>query len=228
MKILLTFFISLVSSSVFAQLSPLEIRKWKISKITRLSVTKGDESVQKNEIWFDANGNDTAEYNGTQLYRRTKYEYNPKDQVISRTRFGANGNESETAVYNYKGDGSCTISNTDKSFGMTDLTYCDKAGKTMKTVSPDRSERIYSYDAKGKLLKIKSKPSDNGGVIADIQYTYNANGQLIKEVSKGDYKWTSLYSYNAKGMIVKVKRNAVTDGVADPEVTVTYEYEFRK
>ena len=27
-----------------------------------------------------------------------------------------------------------------------------------------------------------------------IQYTYNANGQLIKEVSKGDYKWTQTYT----------------------------------
>ena len=55
-----------------------------------------------------------------------------KGQVISRTRFGADGKETETAVYTYKADGSYTISNTDKNFGMTDLTYCDKAGKDNK------------------------------------------------------------------------------------------------
>ncbi|HLG41041.1 MAG TPA: hypothetical protein VI461_15275 [Chitinophagaceae bacterium] len=218
----------LISLSTYSQYTPQEIKKHKISKITRLTVTKGDETASKSEILYDSNGNDTAEYSGGELYRRTKYEYNTRGQVISRTRYGADGNETETATYTYKPDGSCTISNTDKSFGMTDLTYCDKAGKTTKTVSPDQSERIYTYDAKGKLLKVKSKASENGGVVIDQQYTYNARRQLIKIVSKGDYKWTTAYTYNAKGLIAKNKSNSVTDGVADPEITTTYEYEFLK
>lgn len=228
MQKFLTLSLLLISFSVFAQHTAQEIKKFKISKITRLYVTNGEEAVQKNEIWYDGNGNDTAEYTGAELYRRVKYEYNEKDHAISRTRFGADGKETETSVYNYKSDGSYTISNTDKNFGMTDLTYCDKSGKTTKMVSPDRTERIYSYDAKGRLLKIKSKPNDSGGVVTDIQYTYNAKGQLIKEVNKGDYKWTKSYTYNAKGLIAKTKTNTITDDVADPEVTVTYEYEFRK
>ena len=228
MKQFLTLSSLLISFSVFAQYTSQEIKKYKIGKMIKLSVTKGDEAVQKTEVWYDGNGNDTAEYNGGQLYRRTKYEYNPTRQATSRTRYEADGKEIETAAYTYKPDGSCTISNTDKNFGMTDLTYCDKAGKTTKTISPDKSERIYSYDAKGRLSKIKSKASDNGGVVIDQQYTYNANGQLIKAVSKGDYKWTLVYSYNSKGLLSKSKNNSVTDGVPDPERTTTYEYEFRK
>jgi YD repeat-containing protein len=228
MKKFLTLSFLLLSFSVFAQHTPQEIKKFKISKITKLSVTNGNETIQKDEIWYDNNGNDTVEYTGSEVYRRTKYEYNPKVQVIGRTRYKADGKEIETSVYTYKPDGSYTISNTDKDFGMTDLTYCDKSGKTTKMVSPDRTERIYSYDAKGRLLKIKSKPNDSGGVVTDLQYTYNAKGQLIKEVNKGDYKWTKTYTYNAKGLIAKTKSNTVTDDVADPEVTVTYEYEFRK
>jgi YD repeat-containing protein len=227
MKNYLTLSALLFSFSVFAQLTPQEIKKFKISKIIKLSVTHGEEAVQKNELWYDSNGNDTAEYNGAGLYRRTKYEYNPKGQVATRTRYKADGKETDTALYNYKPDGSYTISNTDKDFGMTDFTYYDKSGKITKTASPDGAERIYTYEGKGRLTKIKSK-SDNGGVVTDLQYTYNAKGQLIKEVSKGDYKWTKTCTYNAKGLIAKSKSNSVTDGVADPEVTVTYEYEFRK
>lgn len=228
MKKFLTLSALLFSFAAFAQYDAWEIKKLKISKITKLTVTKGEDVVQKNERLFDNKGNDTAEYYNDEIYRRSKYEYNSKGQAISRTRYGADGKETETATYTYKPDGGCTISNTDKSFGMTDLTYCDKTGKTTKTVSPDRSERIFTYDAKGRLIKIKSKPSDNGGVVVDIQYTYNPKGQLIKEVSKGDYKWTTAYTYDAKGMISKHKSNSVMDGVADPERTITFEYEFRK
>jgi len=228
MKKLLTLSALAFSFSVFAQYTPWEIKKFKISKLTKLTATKGEETVQKTAIWYDEHGNDTAEYNGGELYRRTKYEYNSKGQVVSRTRFSAEGNETETAIYTYKPDDSYTISNTDKNFGMTDLTYCDKAGKTTKTVSPDKSEKVYTYDAKGRLLKVKSKAGDNGGVVIDQQYTYNANGQLIKVVSKGDYKWSQIYSYGPKGLLKKSKINSVTDGVADPEVNYVYEYEFRK
>jgi hypothetical protein len=218
----------LFSYSLFAQYSPQEIKKFKIAKLITLPATKGIDAVQKNETWYDENGNDTAEYTNGELYRRTKYEYNSKGKAVTRTRYGADGKETETAIYDYKPDGSCIISNTDKSFGMTDLTYCDKAGKTTKTVSPDRTERIHEYDTKGKLVKIRSKASDKGGVVTDIGYTYNQKGQMIREISKGDYKWTSVFLYDAKGLIAKVKRNSVTDGVADPEVNYTYEYEFRK
>jgi hypothetical protein len=227
MKKLSPLFTLLLSLPVFSQYTTQEIKKFRISKITTLSVTKGDEAIRKNETWYDENGNDTAQYNGGELYRRSKYEYNSKGQAIARTRYGADGKEVETANYTYNPDGSSAVSNTDKSFGMTDLTYCDKTGKTTKTVSPDKTERIYTYDPKGKLLHVKSK-SDNGSVVTDIQYTNNAKGQLVKEVSKGDYKWTSSYTYDAKGMIARIKRNSVTDGVVDPEVTTTYEYEFRK
>ena len=226
MKVFLQFLLLNFSVTAFAQYTPQQIKKHKISKITKLTVTKGDETIHKTETWYDSNGNDTAEYSEGQLYRRTQYEFNQNGQVTNRTRYGADGKETETASYTYKADGSCTISNTDKSFGMTDLTYCDKAGKTTKTVSPDKSERIYTYDARGRLLKIRSKAGDNGGVVIDQQYTYNAKGQLIRIVSKGDYKWTATYTYNAKGLIAKSKSNSTTDGIADPERITAYEYEF--
>jgi YD repeat-containing protein len=226
MKKFLIFCGLLIAASAFAQYTPLEIKKNRISKIKELSVTAGNREPARHETLYDANGNDTAEFLGPAMYRRTKYEYNEKGQIIKRNRYDGSGKEMETAVYNYKPDGSYTISNTDKDFGMTDLTYYDRWGKITKTKSPDGTERMYTYDAKGRLLTIKSK-SDNGGVITHLQYNYNPRGQLIKEISKGDYKWAKTYTYNAKGLITKSKNNSVTDGVVDPEVTVSYEYEFR-
>jgi hypothetical protein len=228
MKKLSTLFSLFVSVSLFAQYPQKEIKKFKISKITTLATTAGNDAAQKSETFFDDKGNDTAEYSNGQLSRRTIYEYTPKGQTIKRIRYKADGKEIETAIYTYTPDGSYTISNTDKDFGMTDMTYCDKSGKTIKTVSPDKSEKIYTYDSKGHLLHTKSKSSDNGGVVVDIQEIYNANGQLSKEISKGDYKWTRTYSYNTKGLITKCRNTSVTDGIADPEVTYTYEYEFTK
>lgn len=217
----------LISVSAFAQYTPQEIKKNRISKITESSVTAGNPEQAKHETLYDANGYDTAEYLGSAIYRLTKYEYNEKGQIIKRSRYDGNRKETETAVYYYKSDGSYTVSNTDKDFGMTDLTYYDRSGKITKTRSPDGTERIYTYDAKGRLLTIKSK-SNNGGVVTDLQYSYNSKGQLIKEMSKGDYKRTKTYNYNSKGLITKSKSNSVTDGIADPEVTVSYEYSFSK
>lgn len=228
MKKMLILCCILISFTGFAQHNAQEIKKFKISKITRSSVTSGEDVIRKSEVLYDEKGNDTAEYNDGNLYRRTVYEYNSKGQVVKMTRYWADGKEIATAEYKYKPDGSYIIANTDKDFGMTDFTHCDKAGKITKTISPDRSERIYSYDTKGRLTKVKSKPSDNGGVVVDLQYTYNPKGQLIKQVNKGDYKWTASYIYDAKGMISKCVNANIMDGVAEPEMTTSYEYEFRK
>src|SRR5258706_5379198 len=221
MKKLSTLFSLFAWVPVFAQYTPQEIKKFKVSTITKLSATNGREA-QKDEIWYDDKGNDTAEYMGGEVSKRINYEYNTKGQAVRSVSYHADGTEIESAAYNYKPDGSYTISDTDKSFGMTDYTYYNKAGKIAKAVSPDKTERIYSYDAKSRLLTIKSKADDSGGVVTNIGYSYNSKGQLIKEVNKGDNKWTRTFTYNVKGLILKSKNISVTDGVADPEVTVSY------
>jgi YD repeat-containing protein len=228
MKYLSVLFSLSASLSAFAQYAPQEIKKFRISKITKLSTTNGSEQTKKDEIWYDDKGNDTSESLDGEVYKRVKYEYNTKKQAVKSTSYHADGTEIETAIYTYKPDGSYMIGNTDKSFGMTDYTYYNKAGKKTKSVSPDKTERAYSYDAKGRLLSIKSKPDDSGAVVTDIQYAYNAKGQITREVNKGDYKWTKTYTYDGKGLIAKCRNNSVTDGVADPEVTSSYEYEFLK
>src|ERR1044071_4111899 len=156
MKKVLLLVILLWSLACFSQYTSRDIKKFRIERLTTTAVTSGSESAQKSDTWYDEYGNDTAQYNNGELYRRTRYVYDSKGQVVNRTRYDADGKEIETAAYSYKPDGSGTISTTDKSFGITDYTYCDKTGRITRTASPDGTERIHSYDAKGKLLSIKS------------------------------------------------------------------------
>jgi YD repeat-containing protein len=223
MKNLLFVFSLFISFSLSAQYTQQEIKKYKISKLSTISL---QDSSATHETWYDSNGNDTAEYYGGKLYKRRTYQYNNKEQATARTTHGADGNESETAEYTYKSDGSYIVKNTDKQFGMSDYIYYDRTNKIIKTVAPDGSERMYTYDAQGRLSKVKTKSGGNG-VLTDIQYMYNAKGQCIKEESKGEYKWTTAYTYNAKGLLKKGARISLRDG-EEAKTTYLYQYEFRK
>ena len=224
MKIITIFICLIFSLSLFAQYNPEEIVKYKIKKIIKISTNTDSSETQKQEKLYDRNGNDTATYLGGQLYTTSKYEYNSKNQPIKRITYEHEGSERETAIYDYKPDGSFIISNTDKQFGMTDYIYHDKKGKITKTRIPDGSERQYTYDPKGKLLKIKTKPGGDG-VLVDLQHTYNSKGQLIKEVSMGEYKWTTTHTYDAKGLLKRSVTVTSEDGTQTKNYTA-YEYEF--
>lgn len=224
MKKVIAFTCLLFSISVFAQYTPQEIKKYKISKIIKQSYNTDSSESQKIETLHDRNGNDTAIFMDGQLYKHSVFEYNSKGQTIKIVTSKQDGSEMETAIYTYKPDGSYTISNTDKTYGMTNYTYYDKTGKITKTKSPDGAERIYTYDAAGKLLKIKSKPGGDG-ILTDLQYTYNSKGQCVKEVNNGEFKWTTTYTYDTKGLINKAVMLNPDDGTKS---YYSYEYEFWK
>ena len=118
-------FIAFISFSfpliVFSQYTTQEIKKYKIGKIIKTTVNEDSSETQKQEIFYDNKGNDTATYLDGQRYKYSIYEYNAKGQAIKRITYDHDGSENETAVYSYKPDGSYVISNTDKQFGMTDL-----------------------------------------------------------------------------------------------------------
>src|SRR5689334_25058254 len=92
MKSSLALYIILFPFFVAAQYTPTEIRKFRIAKLTKIA---GSQPAQRDETWYDENGNDTAEYNNGQLLRRTHYEYAVDGHPISRTRYGADGRETE-------------------------------------------------------------------------------------------------------------------------------------
>jgi len=216
----------LFSAGIFAQNNPQEIKKYKINKIIKLSANTDSSETWNQMILYDRNGNDTATYLGDSLYMRSVYEFNSKGKIAKKTTYQYDGKEVEVSEYIYKTDGSYTISNKDKSYGMTDYTYYDKTGKITKTQSPDGAQRIYTYSANGKLVGIKSKPGGDG-VLSDIKYTYNSKGQCLKEVSNGEYKWTTTNTYDLRGLLI----TSITTSIDGEEETKTYsrfEYEFWK
>ncbi len=226
MKRLLALTCLLTSNLAWSQVGPHEIKKYKISKITKAYTTSDDSGGVKYETFYDRNGNDTAEYIFDGLYKRSDYEYDLRARIIRRRSYRQDGSEIETAVYDYRPDGSYTISNTDSVFQLTDKTYFDRHGRITRTVSPDSTERIYMYDSGGRLLKIRSGPGGNG-ITTDLQYSYNKKGQCSKELSRGKYKWTRTFEYDAKGLLTKAITHSTEEG-DNTKATDTYQYEFRR
>jgi YD repeat-containing protein len=224
MKKVISFIFLITPLFLLAQYSALEIKKMKISKMT----ISGDEpGAQKYEQYFDRNGNDTATYSGGLLNARKVYSFDNLGKPEKVSRYNAEGNETETGLYHYNPDGTYTITNTDKSYGMADYQWYDKWGKLAKTQSPDGFQRIYAYDAKGKLISIKTKNGSKGKIVGDLRYTYNTKGQLIKAVSSGEHKWATTYAYNEKGWLARATTISTSDG-EETKSRVHYVYEFWK
>src|SRR5882672_2278998 len=92
MQKLWTLSVFFISIQVCAQYSPKEIKKFKISEITKLTAADGSEAVEKTETRYDINGNDTAQYINGEIIKRKKYEYNEKNQALNCISYGGDGN----------------------------------------------------------------------------------------------------------------------------------------
>jgi hypothetical protein len=208
-------FITLLSS---AQHSPEEIKKWKIKKRTQ---TNGEFSIY---YTYDQQGNEVGYYSNDILYKRSVHTYKNGKLQLTVT-YNGEGKLRDSTTYVYKHDGSSIAKNTDADFGLTEYIHYDKLGRKTKNIIPDGSERIYTYDTKGKLKRVLTKPME-GATIVDVTYTYDDKGRLIKEVSNGEYKWMNEYTYDSKGLLKSQKNRTSIDGVYGEESVVVYTYEF--
>lgn len=219
MKFLLILFL-LLAVNARGQYTPADIVKHKIAMMS----TKSGE--YKTSIYYDQWGNDTAHYINGEIYQRKTHTY--KDGKLESTSiFSASGEEYSKSTYTYNADGSSVATNKDADFGMTDYTYFDKAGRILKTVVPDGSERIYSYDKSGKLLTIKTKPMKDAAIV-DVTYKYDSKNRMIKETSNGDFKWSNTYSYNENGLIKNKTVSYVDEYGAKKSSVTQYTYKLRK
>ena len=221
----------LISGILNAQHSPQEIKQFKISKIIKQSVSSdAPTNIEKYDTRYDRNGNETAGYiDGTQY---TKYvnQYDESGRLIKIIDYSMPGPGTEIAsasVFTYNTDGSSTSKTTHPSFNTIEYKWYDKNGRITKTKSAENIEELYTYDAGGKLISIKTKPGTTEGDIADFKYVYNAKGQRIKEISGGSYPWTRTYTYDAKGILLKRITVSSEEGVTT-KTTDTYKYEFWK
>ena len=187
-----------------------------------------EDDPEENEIFithYDKNGNETATFVGEQPNTKTKYEYSSQGKVQKSVKTRADGTELSVSVYSYEADGSYKISTTDKTFGMVDYEWFNTSGLKIRTQSPDGARRIYSYDAKGNLMGIRTEKADEGATLVDISFTYNNKNQLIREVNTGEYSWDNKYEYNTKGLITKAIKVSGGEDYKMKTVTV-YSYEF--
>jgi YD repeat-containing protein len=187
-----------------------EIRKLKIKKISWAE--EGGSS--KTEIYYDANGNDTAQYAyGIKSYYKT-IEYDAKQCINSIKQFSAEGEETENTIYTYKPDGSFTTVNKDKKYGLVNKETYNKKGQIVSHTVPDGSIRHYEYNTKEQLVKLYSEPK-NDGVKFTNTYTYNKAGKLVSQQNTGEYPATYKYEYDNKGLLKKltVKTGNEEEGV---------------
>ncbi len=221
-QFLITFIITLLSSSLLAQMpTEKEIKAKKIKKITIFGKEKGAESNTKTEYYYDAEGNDTARYDEGQRSSYKIIEYNTKRKPVKITDYAPDGKETGVTTYTYKADGSSAATFTDTHFGMKNTYQYDKNGKILQFSIPDGSVVKYIYNSKGLLTKQYSIPS-NGGVKYTTIYTYNAKNKMVLSKRTGDYASTGKYEYDkSTGLLIK------TESIS-PEYssTSTYEYSY--
>ena len=230
MKLFLLPLCLVISGIINAQHNPQEIKQFKISKILKSSVSSDSKTVEKYDTRYDKNGNETAGYIDGEQYTKYANQYDETGRLEKTIDYSMPGSGTEIAsstIYTYNADGSSTAKTSHTSFNTTAYKWFDKNGRITKTMSAEKIEEFYTYDATGKLVSIKTKPGTTEGDIADFKYVYNTKGQRIKEVSAGSYPWTRTYTYDAKGILLKVVTVSSEEGITT-KTTDTYKYEFWK
>jgi YD repeat-containing protein len=216
------------STNLFAQHTPQEIKKLKISRILKNQSTAGTKEVDKYDTRYDQYGNETATYIGGEQYSKIVYTYTNDGKIIKAVEYSNDQMTDPSFIsdYTYAADGSYTMKKKNMNFPTFDYAWYDKDGRLLKTKAGDAAEEIYTYDVTGKLLSIKSAPGTTEDIV-DFKYLYDAKGRRIKEISAGSYPWTRTYTYDAKGILLKCVTISTEEGVKTT-MTDSYKYEFWK
>ena len=202
-----------------AQISPEEIKKYNIHKITEKSFV-GDSLTEMTTSYFDKHGNIYKEISGSLTKNITNtYENNRLKKVID---YDFSGKEEQTTEYFYNSDSSYMTISIEKNFGAKNYSWHKPNGDIIKGIGVDTF--FYKYDDQGKLIYIVSGENDQERKM-DIIYSYNTKGQLTKvEVQQtSKFKTTENYEYDLKGKQVKAINKSMAFGNARIRVT-SYEY----
>ena len=216
----------LLSNTVISQgPGAAEIKKLKIKKMIVYYGEKGKEGTSIASAYFDANGNDTADYTSGKRISYKVIEYDAMQRPKTIMAFSDKNEQKDKTIFTYKTDGSFVAINTDTQFGLKNTDIFDKKGLQLTHTVPDGSVHKYVYNAKGQLSKVFSVPR-NDGVKFTREYTYNAAGKLISSINKGDFPFSSTYEYDTKGLLKKVKSTSVNES-SKKEISVqNYEYGY--
>ena len=182
------------------------------------NITNAKASDVDNNYGYDVNGNETSAKNSNADVSKT---YDALNRVVSKTQDG----QTIKYVYDdrefltdliYPGDKKVHYDvNTDSQItAMTDwnnhkTTYdYDKNGRVVKTTNWNGVIEERSYNTAGQVLTIKTSLHDK--TLTDYKYTYDADGNLVKDGSQVAYQYDKLnrlikgqgnYTYDAVGNI---------------------------
>lgn len=196
-----------------------DIKKYKI-KMASEKVTIGDD-VRLTTWWYGVLGNDSVRIEGSGTFT-TKSTIKGK-KLMQTIWYDSAGTAGDQYDYEYKPDGSYKVTQTDPMYKMKSYDWYNAKDVLQKFQSPDGNTITYKYDAKGNILSRSSDGKNYGMKINDV-YTYNAKGQLIKEVDKfEDDTYTYIYEYDKAGRLIKSSGSGVRGGEKSESVS-TYEY----
>lgn len=191
------------------------------------NITNAKASDVDNNYGYDVNGNETSAKNSNANISKT---YDALNRVVSKTQDG----QTIKYVYDdrefltdliYPGDKKVHYDvNTDGQItAMTDwnnhkTTYdYDKNGRVVKTTNWNGVIEERSYNTAGQVLTIKTSLHDK--TLTDYKYTYDSDGNLIKDGSQVAYQYDKLnrllkgqgnYTYDAVGNITASGNHKMT------------------
>ena len=181
---------------------------------------------------YDSHGNlITATVSGQGT---TSYTYNAANQLTSVTNPQG---EVESYAYNALGelatrtepDGSVAQYSYDSLARLTELqdgsgnlldkyTY-NAADELIRTDTGNGAYITYQYDANGNVTEILDSNAD-GTVASRMDYTYNANGQVIENATT-DGLWT--YGYDASGELTSAVFQSINAAIQNQNISYTYD-----
>jgi YD repeat-containing protein len=139
----------------------------------------------------------------------TTYEYDADGRILDLINYAPNGTINSRFDYTYDSRGRVTSMNTLQ--GTWSYTY-DDLGQLTGWTAPDGTYATYTYDAMGNRLLVdenglKTSYATNNmnqyTTVGGVTYTYDANGNLIREQSGSDI---STYSYDLENRLIAVTR----------------------
>lgn len=145
--------------------------------------------------------------------KKVTYEYDKSGLLTAKTN--ARG---QKTLYSYHNIGNVT--SVQNSEGITEYQY-DANGNITKMTRPDGSVLTKKYDAAENLIEA-SDIRANGTIISKFAYSYDANGNIIQEISYGDNVRYDMTYDNMDRVISRQKTDLSTMTVLDME-TFTYD-----
>lgn len=205
--------------SSFSQPLAQDIKKYKIKMASEKRTGVDDSHLTTR--WYDVLGNDSVRIDGAETFIAKNTVKGKK--LIQQIWYDGEGKAGDQYDYEYKPDGSYKVTYTEPINKMKSYDWYNAKNVLQKFQSPDGNTITCKYDAKGNIIS-RTSDGENYGIKINDVYTYNAKGQLIKEVDKfEDDNYTYIYEYDKAGHLIRSSGSGVRGGEKSEDVSV-YEY----